>query len=75
MTSNDQVSNMPKMIDNINQRLRDDLKNTITKKSKLKIAAAFATTCNLKNNSIPCVSCAALITSPSKTSANSSINP
>lgn len=40
MTYNDQVSNMPKMIDNINQRLRDDLKDTITKKSKLKIAAA-----------------------------------
>ena len=31
---------MPKMIDNINTRVRDDLSETITKKSKLRIAAA-----------------------------------
>lgn len=31
---------MPKMIDNINTRVRDDLTETITKKSKLRIAAA-----------------------------------
>ncbi len=30
---------MPKMIDNINTRVRDDLSETITKKSKLRIAA------------------------------------
>jgi SNF2 family DNA or RNA helicase len=31
---------MPKMIDNINTRVRDDLSETITKKSKLRVAAA-----------------------------------
>lgn len=31
---------VPKMIDNINLRVRDDLEETITKKSKLRIAAA-----------------------------------
>ena len=31
---------MPKMIDNINLRVRDDLEETITKRSKLRIAAA-----------------------------------
>lgn len=31
---------MPKMIDNITTRVRDDLEETILKKSKLRIAAA-----------------------------------
>ena len=35
-----QMPGMPKMIDNIHFRLRDDLEDTITKKSKLRIAAA-----------------------------------
>ncbi|MGM9632783.1 MAG: helicase-related protein [Eubacteriales bacterium] len=35
-----QMPGMPKMIDNINLRVRDDLEETITKKSKLRIAAA-----------------------------------
>lgn len=35
-----QMPGMPKMIDNINFRVRDDLEETITKKSKLRIAAA-----------------------------------
>ena len=34
------IPGMPKMIDNINLRVRDDLEETITKKSKLRIAAA-----------------------------------
>lgn len=34
------ISDMLKIIDNINIRVRDDLEKTITKKSKLKIAAA-----------------------------------
>lgn len=37
---NTQNSGMPKMIDNVNLRVRDDLEETITKKSKLRIAAA-----------------------------------
>lgn len=35
-----QMPGMPKMIDNIHLRLRDDLEETVTKKSKLRIAAA-----------------------------------
>lgn len=35
-----QIPGMPKMIDNVNHRVRDDLEETITKKSKLRIAAA-----------------------------------
>lgn len=35
-----QMPGMPKMIDNINLRVRDDLKETITKRSKLRVAAA-----------------------------------
>jgi len=34
------IPGMPKMFDNINQRVRDDLEQTITRKSKLQIAAA-----------------------------------
>ena len=37
---NIQIPGMPKMIDNVNLRVRDDLEETITKKSKLRIAAA-----------------------------------
>ena len=37
---NIQIPGMPKMIDNVNLRVRDDLDETITKKSKLRIAAA-----------------------------------
>jgi len=38
---NDNISSaMPIMFDNINSRLRDDLKESITKHSKLRIAAA-----------------------------------
>ena len=35
-----QMQGMPKMIDNVTLRLKDDLKETVTKKSKLRIAAA-----------------------------------
>lgn len=35
-----EMAGNPKMIDNINLRVRDDLEDTITKKSKLRIAAA-----------------------------------
>ena len=35
-----QMPGMPKMIDNVNLRVRDDLEETITKKSKLRIVAA-----------------------------------
>lgn len=35
-----QMPGMPKMIDNVNTRVRDDLEKTLTKKSKLRIAAA-----------------------------------
>lgn len=35
-----QIPGMPKMIDNVNHRVRDDLEETIAKKSKLRIAAA-----------------------------------
>lgn len=35
-----QMPGMPRMIDNINHRVRDDLEETITKRSKLRIAAA-----------------------------------
>lgn len=37
---NIQIPGMPKMIDNVNLRVRDDLEETIIKKSKLRIAAA-----------------------------------
>ena len=40
MPSMPQMPGMPKMIDNINTRVRDDLKETLSKKSKLRIAAA-----------------------------------
>jgi hypothetical protein len=40
VASAQQVPEMPKMIDNIHLRLRDDLEETITKGSKLRIAAA-----------------------------------
>ena len=38
--SNNSIPAMPIMFDNINSRLRDDLKENITKHSKLRIAAA-----------------------------------
>ena len=37
---NAQIPGMPKKIDNVNLRVRDDLEDTITKKSKLRIAVA-----------------------------------
>lgn len=35
-----EIPGMPKVIDNINSRVRDDLETTLTRKSKLRIAAA-----------------------------------
>lgn len=37
---NQSIPGMPKMIDNVTTRVRDDLEKTITRKSKLRIAAA-----------------------------------
>ncbi len=39
-TASQMPMEMPKLIDNVNSRVRDDLEETITKKSKLRIAAA-----------------------------------
>lgn len=40
MIENTRIPAAPKMIDNVNLRVCDDLKETITKESKLRIAAA-----------------------------------